>query len=191
MVMGWSIAFTFLRGLLLLPPCLASLAASCFSIGVLGLIFAHQRWHPFLLLATNPPSPSSSPVGLESTRIAEPPQSEREMFSSTNHSTSSSSTQNPLQSNSQLNHPFSNPTTTKPSQPPSDTPSPSPPTPQPPAPPPSQPAQPQSDTEMQSRIWGTAAAVTACIQGGADIVRVHDWEEMSKVVRMADAVWRV
>lgn len=49
----------------------------------------------------------------------------------------------------------------------------------------------QPDDEMQSRIWGTAAAVTACIQGGADIVRVHDWEEMSKVVRMGDAVWRV
>ncbi|KAL8994137.1 MAG: hypothetical protein Q9169_005813 [Polycauliona sp. 2 TL-2023] len=47
------------------------------------------------------------------------------------------------------------------------------------------------DEEMQQRIWGTAAAVTACIQGGADIVRVHDWEEMSKVVRMGDAVWRV
>ncbi|KAI4257020.1 MAG: hypothetical protein L6R42_005905 [Xanthoria sp. 1 TBL-2021] len=50
---------------------------------------------------------------------------------------------------------------------------------------------PTNDEEMQSRISGTAAAVTACIQGGADIVRVHDWEEMSKVARMGDAVWRV
>lgn len=53
------------------------------------------------------------------------------------------------------------------------------------------PAHAPPDPEMQARIWGTAAAVTACVQGGADIVRVHDWEEMSKVVRMGDAVWRV
>ncbi|KAB8349747.1 hypothetical protein FH972_023762 [Carpinus fangiana] len=31
------------------------------------------------------------------------------------------------------------------------------------------------------RTWGTAAAVTAAVQGGADIVRVHDVEEMIKV----------
>ncbi|CAO1603660.1 trifunctional dihydropteroate synthetase [Xanthoria calcicola] len=74
-----------------------------------------------------------------------------------------------------------------------------PPKPQPdtPTPPPSSPqtapapAHAPPDPEMQARIWGTAAAVTACVQGGADIVRVHDWEEMSKVVRMGDAVWRV
>ena len=53
------------------------------------------------------------------------------------------------------------------------------------------PAHAPPDPEMQARIWGTAAAVTACVQGGADVVRVHDWEEMSKVVRMGDAVWRV
>lgn len=41
------------------------------------------------------------------------------------------------------------------------------------------------------RIWGTAAAVTASIQGGADIVRVHDAAEMQSVVRMADAIFRV
>lgn len=125
---------------------------------------------------TNPPSPSSTAVGPEITRIAEPPPSERKTISSGNYD---SSTQDPLQPTSQVNHPISNPTSTNISQTPSDT---SPPTPQP---------SPQPDTEMQSRIWGTAAAVTACIQGGADIVRVHDWEEMSKVVRMADAVWRV
>ena len=44
---------------------------------------------------------------------------------------------------------------------------------------------------MEGRTWGTAAAVTACVAGGADIVRVHDWEEMGKVVRMGEAVWRV
>ncbi len=41
------------------------------------------------------------------------------------------------------------------------------------------------------RVWGTASAVTAAIQGGADIVRVHDVEEMTQVAKMADAIWRV
>lgn len=45
--------------------------------------------------------------------------------------------------------------------------------------------------EASERTWGTAAAVTAAIQGGADIVRVHDVDEMIKVVKMADAMWRV
>lgn len=45
--------------------------------------------------------------------------------------------------------------------------------------------------EAKDRTWGTAAAVTAAIQGGADIVRVHDVEEMGQVAKMADAVWRV
>lgn len=41
------------------------------------------------------------------------------------------------------------------------------------------------------RAWGTATTVTAAIQGGADIVRVHDVEEMVQVAKMADAIWRV
>ncbi|KAF2877557.1 folic acid synthesis protein-like protein [Massariosphaeria phaeospora] len=41
------------------------------------------------------------------------------------------------------------------------------------------------------RKWGTAAAVAAAIQGGADIVRVHDVREMWQVAKMADALWRV
>ncbi|OCK86048.1 folic acid synthesis protein-like protein [Lepidopterella palustris CBS 459.81] len=45
--------------------------------------------------------------------------------------------------------------------------------------------------EAKERTWGTAAAISAAIQGGADIVRVHDVQEMAKVVKMADAVWRV
>ncbi|KAF2268651.1 folic acid synthesis protein-like protein [Lojkania enalia] len=45
--------------------------------------------------------------------------------------------------------------------------------------------------EAKERTWGTAAAVTAAIQGGADIIRVHDVEEMGQVAKMADAVWRV
>jgi 2-amino-4-hydroxy-6-hydroxymethyldihydropteridine diphosphokinase/dihydropteroate synthase len=40
------------------------------------------------------------------------------------------------------------------------------------------------------RIWGTAATVAAAVQGGADIVRVHDVREMAQVVAMADAIWR-
>lgn len=44
--------------------------------------------------------------------------------------------------------------------------------------------------EPRERVWGTAAAVTAAVQGGIDIVRVHDVLEMSQVVKMADALWR-
>ena len=45
--------------------------------------------------------------------------------------------------------------------------------------------------EANQRVWGTAAAVNAVVQGGADVVRVHDVKEMSHVVKMADAIWRV
>jgi dihydroneopterin aldolase/2-amino-4-hydroxy-6-hydroxymethyldihydropteridine diphosphokinase/dihydropteroate synthase len=40
------------------------------------------------------------------------------------------------------------------------------------------------------RQWGTAGAVAACVAGGADVVRVHDVQEMRKVVDMAVAIWR-
>ncbi|PHH84960.1 hypothetical protein CDD83_1115 [Cordyceps sp. RAO-2017] len=40
------------------------------------------------------------------------------------------------------------------------------------------------------RIWGTAATVAAAVQGGADVVRVHDATEMSMVAAMSDAIWR-
>ena len=40
------------------------------------------------------------------------------------------------------------------------------------------------------RVEGTAAAVTLCIDRGADIVRVHDVAQMTRVVRIADAVVR-
>lgn len=46
-------------------------------------------------------------------------------------------------------------------------------------------------SEPRERIWGTAATVVAAVQGGADIVRVHDVREMAQVVRMSDAIWRV
>ena len=45
-------------------------------------------------------------------------------------------------------------------------------------------------SEPKDRIWGTAAAVTASIWCKADIVRVHDVEEMAQVAKMADAVYR-
>lgn len=40
----------------------------------------------------------------------------------------------------------------------------------------------------QERLHGTAAAVTACVIGGADVVRVHDVAEMVDVIRVAQAV---
>jgi dihydropteroate synthase len=42
----------------------------------------------------------------------------------------------------------------------------------------------------EERIWGTAATVTACILGGAHIVRVHDVAEMVQVARVADCLAR-
>jgi len=45
--------------------------------------------------------------------------------------------------------------------------------------------------EAKERVWGTAASVAAAVQGGADVVRVHDVREMAQVARMADAIWRV
>ncbi|KAF1946883.1 folic acid synthesis protein FOL1, partial [Clathrospora elynae] len=44
--------------------------------------------------------------------------------------------------------------------------------------------------EAKDRVLGTAATVSAAIQGGADIVRVHDVREMAQVAKMADAIWR-
>ncbi len=40
------------------------------------------------------------------------------------------------------------------------------------------------------RVWGTAATVAAAVQGGADILRVHDVREMAQVAAMSDAIWR-
>ncbi|KAF2014382.1 folic acid synthesis protein-like protein [Aaosphaeria arxii CBS 175.79] len=45
--------------------------------------------------------------------------------------------------------------------------------------------------EARERTWGTAATVAASIQGGADIIRVHDVKEMAQVTTMSDAIWRV
>ncbi|CAG8466430.1 1008_t:CDS:2 [Ambispora gerdemannii] len=44
--------------------------------------------------------------------------------------------------------------------------------------------------EAQDRVWGTAAACTASISGGANILRVHDVTQMLEVVKVADKIWR-
>ncbi len=46
------------------------------------------------------------------------------------------------------------------------------------------------DLPADQRVEGTAATVAIGIANGADIVRVHDVMQMSRVVRMADAVVR-
>ncbi len=44
--------------------------------------------------------------------------------------------------------------------------------------------------DPQQRIWGTAATCCAAIANSADILRVHDVQEMRDVCRVADAIWR-
>ena len=46
------------------------------------------------------------------------------------------------------------------------------------------------DLPVEERLEGTAATVALSIAGGADIVRVHDVREMSRVARMSDAIVR-
>jgi dihydropteroate synthase len=43
---------------------------------------------------------------------------------------------------------------------------------------------------VEERLEGTAATIAIAIANGADIVRVHDVKEMTRVARMADAVVR-
>jgi 2-amino-4-hydroxy-6-hydroxymethyldihydropteridine diphosphokinase/dihydropteroate synthase len=45
--------------------------------------------------------------------------------------------------------------------------------------------------EPKDRLWGTAVTISAAVQGGADIVRVHDVKEMAQVAKMSDAIWRL
>jgi dihydropteroate synthase len=44
------------------------------------------------------------------------------------------------------------------------------------------------DLPVGERLMGTAAAVAACVLGGAHIVRVHDVREMVQVTRLCDAI---
>ena len=46
------------------------------------------------------------------------------------------------------------------------------------------------DLPFDERLEGTAATVALSVAGGADIVRVHDVKEMTRVARMSDAVVR-
>ena len=46
------------------------------------------------------------------------------------------------------------------------------------------------DLPIEERIWGTAATVALAIANGADMVRVHDVQEMSHVARLTDAITR-
>jgi dihydropteroate synthase len=46
------------------------------------------------------------------------------------------------------------------------------------------------DLPADSRMEGTAATVTAAIAGGVNIIRAHDVEQMAKVVRMSDAIYK-
>jgi dihydropteroate synthase len=43
---------------------------------------------------------------------------------------------------------------------------------------------------VDERVEGTAAAVAIGIANGADIVRVHDVQQMVRVCRMSDAIVR-
>ncbi|KAF9302777.1 trifunctional dihydropteroate synthetase [Mortierella antarctica] len=45
--------------------------------------------------------------------------------------------------------------------------------------------------DATKRTWGTAAACTASVAGGANIVRVHDVKEIRDVIKVSDAIWRV
>jgi dihydropteroate synthase len=44
--------------------------------------------------------------------------------------------------------------------------------------------------DPKARVWGTAAACCAAISHGADILRVHDVQEMRDVSLVADLLWR-
>ena len=44
------------------------------------------------------------------------------------------------------------------------------------------------DLPVGERLMGTAAAVAACVLGGAHVVRVHDVREMAQVARLCDAI---
>ena len=46
------------------------------------------------------------------------------------------------------------------------------------------------DLPVDQRLEGTAATVALSIANGADVIRVHDVKEMSRVATMTDAVVR-
>lgn len=46
------------------------------------------------------------------------------------------------------------------------------------------------DAMDESRLWGTSSACTACVAGGASVLRVHDVKEMKVVAAVADKCFR-
>ncbi|ORY05968.1 Dihydropteroate synthase [Basidiobolus meristosporus CBS 931.73] len=44
--------------------------------------------------------------------------------------------------------------------------------------------------DAKHRVWGTAAACSASIAGGSNLLRVHDVQEMIDVVKVSDAIWK-
>ena len=46
------------------------------------------------------------------------------------------------------------------------------------------------DSPVDRRLEATISAVSLCVAGGADIVRVHDVAEVSRAVQVADAIVR-
>jgi dihydropteroate synthase len=46
------------------------------------------------------------------------------------------------------------------------------------------------DLPPDQRVEGTAATVTAAVASGANIIRVHDVRQMSRVAKMSDAIYR-
>ncbi|WP_419840582.1 dihydropteroate synthase [Candidatus Poriferisodalis sp.] len=47
-----------------------------------------------------------------------------------------------------------------------------------------------TNAEIDDRLFGTAATITAAIYAGIDIVRVHDTPQMTQAIRMTDAIVR-
>ena len=47
-----------------------------------------------------------------------------------------------------------------------------------------------TDAEIDDRLFGTAATITAAICAGIDVVRVHDAAQMTQAIRMTDAIVR-
>lgn len=47
-----------------------------------------------------------------------------------------------------------------------------------------------TNAEIDDRLFGTAATITAAIYAGIDIVRVHDTTQMAQAIRMTDAIVR-
>lgn len=44
--------------------------------------------------------------------------------------------------------------------------------------------------DVNERIGGTAALVSAGVKAGCDLIRVHDVDIMDQAVRMGDLIWR-